>query len=55
MRQILVGANADGRMQLFALGGDGVVYSRYQIEPNGRWNAAGWESLGGVGLRLITN
>ena len=46
IRQIAVGNNADGRTQLFAVGGDGAVYGRYQRVPNGGWNEDGWGYLG---------
>lgn len=39
--------NADGRLNLFAIGGDGVLYGRYQTAIGGGWNPDGWGSFGG--------
>ena len=39
--------NADGRLSLFAIGGDGVLYGRYQTSVGGGWNPDGWGSFGG--------
>src|SRR4051812_40942361 len=39
--------NADGRISLFAIGGDGALYGRYQTAPGGGWNPDGWSSFGG--------
>ncbi|HET9989892.1 MAG TPA: hypothetical protein VFQ65_15275 [Kofleriaceae bacterium] len=47
--------NADGRISLFAIGGDGVLYGRYQTSPGGGWNPDGWGSLsGGYIVQVIT-
>ncbi|MFO0759865.1 MAG: phage tail tip lysozyme [Byssovorax sp.] len=40
-----VGANADGRLEVFALGPKGNMVTTFQTEPNGGWS--GWFSLGG--------
>jgi len=39
--------NADGRLSLFAIGGDGALYGRYQTAYGGGWNPDGWGSFGG--------
>jgi len=42
---ITVGNNSDGRMEIFAIGGDGALWHTYQTKPNDRhWT--GWSSLG---------
>jgi hypothetical protein len=40
-----VGANADGRLELFARGSDGAVWTTYQTSPSGSW--ATWQTFGG--------
>ncbi len=42
---LTVGQNQDGRMEVFARGGDGAVWHNWQTAPNGNWS--GWASLGG--------
>jgi hypothetical protein len=37
--------NADGRLDVFVLGGGNIVYHSYQTSPGGGWS--GWVSLGG--------
>ncbi len=44
---------AQRRLRLFALDQSGSVVARYQERPNGGWNAEGWQSLGGKGLRSL--
>ena len=39
-------ANADGRLEVFAAGFDGVVYHAWQTTPNGPWS--GWSALPGT-------
>jgi hypothetical protein len=39
-----VGANADGRMEVFAIGADSNLYHAWQTAPNGGWSA--WASFG---------
>ena len=39
-----VAANADGRLEVFAITADGTLLHRWQVKPNGGWS--GWESLG---------
>jgi hypothetical protein len=41
-----VAANANGRLEVFAIGRDHVLYHRWQLAPNGGWS--GWASLGGL-------
>ena len=40
-----LGRNADGRLEIFARGGDGAVWHMWQTAPNNGWS--GWYSLGG--------
>lgn len=40
-----VGANADGRLEVFAVGPKGNMETAFQTAPNGGWS--GWASLGG--------
>lgn len=40
----LVGRNADGRQEIFALGDDNVLWQKWQVVPNGRWSD--WKNLG---------
>ena len=51
LQQIVVGQNADGRLELFALGGDRAVYHIWQTAPNGNWGD--WASLAGHDLQQI--
>jgi hypothetical protein len=41
--RITVERNADGRQELFVMGGDDAVWHIWQVAPNGGWND--WESL----------
>jgi hypothetical protein len=43
----VVGRNADGRLELFVVAGDGAVWHRWQTAPNNGWSA--WSSLGSQG------
>jgi hypothetical protein len=38
--------NKDGRLEVFMVGNDKVLYHRWQTKPGGSWNPT-WESLGG--------
>ena len=40
-----VARNADGRLEVFARGGDGALWHMWQTAPNNGWT--GWSSLGG--------
>ena len=40
-----VGNNQDGRLEVFARGGDGALWHIWQTSPNNGWS--GWHSLGG--------
>lgn len=42
--RITVGSNADGRQELFVMGGDDALWHIWQKAPNVSWT--GWESLG---------
>lgn len=49
LRDFVVTNNADGRVELFALGGDRAIYHRWQTAPNGStWSGWAWE--GGANL-----
>jgi hypothetical protein len=50
IQQVVTGSNADGRVQVFALGGDGAVYSQWQMTTGG-WS--GWAFYGGSSIRQI--
>lgn len=52
LRMITAATNQDGRNELFALGGDKVIYHRWQSTVNGEWD--GWHTLGGHDIRSIT-
>jgi hypothetical protein len=41
-----VARNTDGRLEMFAVGWDGVVYHAWQAAPNGSWS--GWSALPGL-------
>lgn len=41
----VVGRNADGRQEMFAIGEDGAVWQKWQVAPNNGWVDA-WQSLG---------
>lgn len=43
--------NADGRLEVFAIGGDGNLWHSWQLSPNSGWG--GWNSLGGGGLAPV--
>jgi hypothetical protein len=40
----VVARNADGRLELFVVGGNGAVWHRWQTTPNGKWSS--WKSMG---------
>ena len=42
--RLAVARNLDGRLQVFAVGGNGVMYSSWQNSPGGSWS--GWSSFG---------
>ncbi|MCX6927272.1 MAG: hypothetical protein NT154_29320 [Verrucomicrobia bacterium] len=48
-RSPAVAPNADGRHEVFAVGGDGVLYDQWETSVGGDWS--GWTSLGGTGMR----
>jgi len=50
--QIALGKNADGRLELFAVGEDGIIYHRWQDVPNGNWGD--WNQLGGTSIQQIS-
>jgi hypothetical protein len=41
-----VGSNQDGRLEVFLIGTNSILYTSYQTAPNGGWS--GWVSLGGT-------
>ena len=55
IRMVEMAANADGRLEIIALGSDGALWHRWQPQPSqGPWG--GWSSLGkprGVALRRL--
>lgn len=46
LQKLATERNQDGRLNLFAIGGDGALYGRYQTTGGG-WNPEGWQSMGG--------
>jgi hypothetical protein len=40
----VVGRNADGRQEIFALGDDSALWQKWQVAPNDGWNE--WKTLG---------
>lgn len=51
-KPITVASNADGRLELFAIGRTGQAYHRWQVTVNGPWNSQ-WETIGGSGIQSI--
>jgi hypothetical protein len=47
LRSHVVGRNADGRLEIFALGNDGVLWQKWQVAPNNGWNDT-WKILGNL-------
>ena len=43
---IASGRNADGRLEVFYVGGDNAIWQRWQVSPGGRWSAE--SRLGGI-------
>ncbi|GAB3943049.1 hypothetical protein GCM10027614_31120 [Micromonospora vulcania] len=41
---LAVAANADGRLQVFVVGGNGSLYSMWQTTTSGPWSS--WANLG---------
>jgi len=51
-KDIEVAKNADGRLEVFAIGSDNQVYHIWQITPGGGWS--GWAGIpGGIGYKEI--
>jgi len=40
----VVGTNADGRLEIFAVGDDHALWQKWQVAPNNGWSA--WKTLG---------
>src|SRR5262245_8488778 len=40
----VVGRNADGRLEIFAIGDDGGLWQKWQVAPNNGWSE--WKTLG---------
>jgi len=49
-RYPVTGRNADGRQEVFVLGGDQAIYHRWETSPGGPWSD--WASLAGHDLQL---
>ena len=47
--QMTVGANVDGRLEVFYVGTNGLLYHNWQVAPNGTWH--GEVPLGGAALQ----
>jgi hypothetical protein len=52
---VALARNADGRLEAFAVGGDGVVYNIWQQVPNGQGGWSPWSSLADKALPSIAN
>ena len=55
VRKLIVDKNDDGRIMLFAIGGDGQLYARYQTQVGGSWNPDGWGPMGGTGVQQLVS
>ncbi|CAN5707825.1 hypothetical protein BH09MYX1_BH09MYX1_01940 [soil metagenome] len=55
LHKLTVDRNADNRLQLYAIGGDGIVYSRFQTTVGGGWNPDLWGSLGGTNVQRLVS
>jgi hypothetical protein len=55
LHKLTVDRNLDNRLQLFAIGGDGVVYGRYQTTVGGGWNPDLWSSMGGTNVQRVVS
>src|SRR5262249_12951871 len=49
-KQITVGSNKDGRLEVFYVGTDNNIYHNYQVAPNGGWH--GELALGGAAKQI---
>jgi hypothetical protein len=45
IRSHVVGRNADGRLEIFAVGDDNALWQRWQVAPNNGWSDT-WKTLG---------
>jgi hypothetical protein len=52
LRQIALGRNEDGRLEIFAVGGNSQLWHLYQLAANGGWST--WEQLMGPTLQQLT-
>jgi hypothetical protein len=43
----VVGKNADGRLEIFAIGDDDALWQKWQVAPNNGWSE--WKTLGSPG------
>ena len=54
LKQFVCANNLDGRLEVFAIGGDKAVYHIWQTVPNGNWfEWSSWDSLGGIDIQQI--
>jgi hypothetical protein len=53
LRDLAVGRNQDGRLEVVAIGGDGAVYDMWQLAPSSS-SFSGWANLGGTNARDVT-
>src|SRR5437868_11628409 len=44
LRDLKVGRNADGRLEVFGLAPDDTIWHTWQVAPSGNWNG-GWEQV----------
>ncbi len=49
----LVGQNADGRQEIFAIGDDNALWQLWQVAPNNGWSE--WKSLGAPTTAILTD
>ena len=50
--RIATASNADGRLELFAIGTDGALNHNWQTSPGGNWS--GWNGLAGSMTKIAT-
>lgn len=53
VHKLAIDRDADGRLEVFAIGGDGALYGRYQTSVGGGWNPDGWGSFGGAWIEQV--
>ncbi|MGV1029998.1 MAG: peptidoglycan-binding protein, partial [Dermatophilaceae bacterium] len=52
LRDVVMGANADGRLEVFGTAGDDTIWHTWQTSPSNGWSA--WTQFHSAGDRLRT-